>query len=57
MSDTEEPTAAVTVTVKAMGQVFDAEGNLLSESPVTLTGTMTRAEAEARGIPITDEEQ
>jgi hypothetical protein len=53
MSDT----AAVTVTVQAMGQVFDAEGNLLSESPVTLTGTMTREEAEARGIEITDEEQ
>ena len=52
-----QPAARVTITGTAMGQVFDAEGNLVSETPCTITGTMDRDEAVALGIPFTDEEQ
>lgn len=60
MQDTEqapEHTAMVSIKVEAEGSVYDAEGNLISTSPIVLEGTMSRAEAEARGIPISDEEQ
>ena len=58
MQDTEqtpEPTAMVAIKIEAEGQVFDADGNVIGTSPVTLEGTMSRAEAEERGIPISDE--
>lgn len=54
MSDSSAPDAdiPITLTVKAMGTVYNADGTVRGESPVTLTGTVTRAQAEELGISI-----